>query len=111
MPARVHRQILRGQLPFLLLIFFAIPLWFSHRFENALLSTNPETARCSSQVVVFTVQASMLLERSHAERDHVVEKIPREAETDIEILLTQLQATASLRSGPDRASEENHECR
>ncbi len=81
----VQWQIMVRQLPLLALIFLGVLYWLGNRLEQALLSANLETARRSSLAVVYAVETSMLKEEKHRIWSSVVERIPREETTQIEI--------------------------
>jgi signal transduction histidine kinase/HAMP domain-containing protein len=91
MPVRVPSvqwQIMARLLPLLFLLFACSLFWLGEHLKEILISANLETARRSSMVVVYAVEASMLEERTHQVWDRVVEKIPRGEETQIEIVNT-----------------------
>lgn len=74
--------------PIVSIIFVGLLVWLGDNLESALLAANKRSAKHSSLMVVYAVEASMMNGRNHQPWDKITERIPRDEGTEIDIIDT-----------------------
>jgi signal transduction histidine kinase len=82
----VQWRILLRLVPLLALIFIGFLLWLGTHLQEVLYTANLELARRANLTVVYAIETTMLTEPGHDVWDRIEEMVPRQDQSEVEVI-------------------------